>query len=650
MSWLSDWGKRVKLTTDHTDITLALSDFPILLHVSASCGRNNDDVSCVFDELQSDANRFKIAVTTSDGTTQCYVEIEKWDDANEQAWLWVKAPSLSSTVDDDFYLYYGSSHADNTTYVGDIGSTAAQTVWDSNFKLVNHMDYLNLTDMATNLPTYPASGVAGEVSLIMDGSQCDCWYNADAGYLNVYYAYATDSDLNSYSTSTLCLSNVMRIFVLKEGSTYYLFGHQGSSGYGDLYLYSSTNKTTWTIMNSGNPVLHAVSSGMYKYIWNIGVVVIGSTWHMFIECGSQSSQSDVGVAYSYSTLADLNWDTHRTATAIIPGASNCQPVYVPDRNAILLMTTYRALVTDYWDINAFHASVSDDLSLAASWTQCRNFSIKYPAIHSTDPHLVVAGDAFDYNIVISYLYNQGDGGNRQACIDLSLDDFYDAIQYGIDSTSGKYDGTKRGTFEPAQITGKIAGAQNFDGTNDYITIPDPFYVPGITIECWVNMDVVADYKYFANKDYVTTGNREYSLCLDTSNLIFFVWNTSNALGYRRGTTTFQAGTGYHCVATYDGTTIKLFLNGAEQSYAAYVSVSGNLQNTTQPLTLGYRASATPDGYLDGQEDEVRISNGARTVAWIKATYETERDDLLDWGSEEIFVVPFRNYYPHILAH
>jgi hypothetical protein len=139
MAWLSGWANRVKLTVDHNDIDDALSNFPVLLYISTSSGRNSEDISFVFDELGSDANRKKIAVTTSDGETQCYVEIEKWDHANEQAWLWVKAPSISSGADTDFYLYYDADHADNTDYVGDPNSTPAESVWDSNFKFVSHM-------------------------------------------------------------------------------------------------------------------------------------------------------------------------------------------------------------------------------------------------------------------------------------------------------------------------------------------------------------------------------------------------------------------------------------------------------------------------------------------------------------------------------
>src|SRR3989304_2409535 len=98
-NWLSGWEKRVKITISKNNISGALSDFPVLVHLSSSSGMYGDDVRFVFDDLLNDANRKKIAITAGDGTTQCYTEIEKWDTSNKQAWLWTKVPSLSNTAD-----------------------------------------------------------------------------------------------------------------------------------------------------------------------------------------------------------------------------------------------------------------------------------------------------------------------------------------------------------------------------------------------------------------------------------------------------------------------------------------------------------------------------------------------------------------------
>jgi flagellin-like protein len=136
-NWLIGWAKRVKLTIDSNDVDGELTDFPVLVHLSASSGINGGDCSFVFDEVGS--NSKKIAVATADGM-ECYVEVEEWDSVNEQAWLWVKVPSISDTADTDLYLYYDADHEDNLVYVGDSASTTAENVWDSNFKLVTHMN------------------------------------------------------------------------------------------------------------------------------------------------------------------------------------------------------------------------------------------------------------------------------------------------------------------------------------------------------------------------------------------------------------------------------------------------------------------------------------------------------------------------------
>lgn len=139
MGWLSGWAKRIELTIPDTNVEANLTNFPVLVYLSAASGVGDVDVSCVFDELASDANRKKIAVTTSDGETQCYVEIERWDDANEKAWLWVKVPSILTSGGATIYLYYDSTQDDNTTYIGDTTDAAGQSVWDANFVGVWHL-------------------------------------------------------------------------------------------------------------------------------------------------------------------------------------------------------------------------------------------------------------------------------------------------------------------------------------------------------------------------------------------------------------------------------------------------------------------------------------------------------------------------------
>lgn len=137
MGWLAGWRYRREITIDHTLIDGALVNFPILLYLGTSSGTGSTDVSAIFTELG--ANNLKIAVTTDDGETECYVEIETWDNGNNKAWLWIKVPAISNSVDTVLYLYYDSTHDDNTDYVGIITSVPGKAVWDGDFVIVMHL-------------------------------------------------------------------------------------------------------------------------------------------------------------------------------------------------------------------------------------------------------------------------------------------------------------------------------------------------------------------------------------------------------------------------------------------------------------------------------------------------------------------------------
>jgi hypothetical protein len=85
-------------------------------------------------------NRRRIAITSDNGTTQLYTEIENWNIVDKNAVLWTKVPLISGSVGNILYLYYDKDKSDNTDYVGNTGSTPAKNVWDSDFVAVYHMN------------------------------------------------------------------------------------------------------------------------------------------------------------------------------------------------------------------------------------------------------------------------------------------------------------------------------------------------------------------------------------------------------------------------------------------------------------------------------------------------------------------------------
>lgn len=135
---LSSWADYFRIEIDNTNVDSVLTDFPVYLNLSTTSGTTSADVSDIFTDLG--ANSLKTAVFTDDETTECYVEIERWDNAGNKAELWVRVPSVSNSAKTVLYFAYDNGQSDNTTYVGVIGSTPGQTVWDANFVAVYHMN------------------------------------------------------------------------------------------------------------------------------------------------------------------------------------------------------------------------------------------------------------------------------------------------------------------------------------------------------------------------------------------------------------------------------------------------------------------------------------------------------------------------------
>ena len=94
----------------------------------------------------------------TDGTKLSH-GIEKYDGSTGQLIAWVKIPSLSSSTDTQFCLYYGNSSCSSQQDV--------TNVWDSNYKGVWHLhdDLLDATSNnndGTNNGSSDASGKFGD--------------------------------------------------------------------------------------------------------------------------------------------------------------------------------------------------------------------------------------------------------------------------------------------------------------------------------------------------------------------------------------------------------------------------------------------------------------------------------------------------------
>ena len=166
MAWLDGWDKRrIKFTVDETKIDTAdLTWFRVIVTLSST------QMVKVFAELTSDANRFKIAFTKADGTTELYAEIERWDTANQKVIIHVSKYDwvIFYTENTDFYMYYDIDHADNIDYIGDrisnisidVGSACIDRAvgQDGNYTFIDLANPVDYTGKITNVAIYAVAG------------------------------------------------------------------------------------------------------------------------------------------------------------------------------------------------------------------------------------------------------------------------------------------------------------------------------------------------------------------------------------------------------------------------------------------------------------------------------------------------------------
>ncbi|UCF50049.1 MAG: DUF2341 domain-containing protein [Thermoplasmatales archaeon] len=151
------WQYRKKITIDHDMVDGDLSDFPVL-------------VSLVDSDLRVKAQVDGDDVLFMDGSgvaSKLYHEIESYDGSSGELVCWVNVLGLSSSVDTDFYMYYGNP------FCGD--QQSPELVWDENFEAVWHMNdktVLTISDStfnnntgnkrSNNIPLEVSSGKIGK--------------------------------------------------------------------------------------------------------------------------------------------------------------------------------------------------------------------------------------------------------------------------------------------------------------------------------------------------------------------------------------------------------------------------------------------------------------------------------------------------------
>jgi hypothetical protein len=206
--------------------------------------------------------------------------------------------------------------------------------------------------------------------------------------------------------------------------------------------------------------------------------------------------------------------------------------------------------------------------------------------------------------------------------------------YGFNENSGTIVNDNSGNGNNGALTngptwsssGKYGAAINFDGINDFINVADANSLDltnRMTVEAWVYANDLTGYKTAVCKENGTT-TLAYALSPNNNNANGSSSQRPNArvrigstMTTVTGSTKLSANTWTHIASTYDGSVLRLYINGTLTSSA---SVTGNITVTTSPLCIG--GSTALAQYFAGMVDEVRIYNRALTQSEIQTDMNT----------------------------
>jgi YD repeat-containing protein len=172
-----------------------------------------------------------------------------------------------------------------------------------------------------------------------------------------------------------------------------------------------------------------------------------------------------------------------------------------------------------------------------------------------------------------------------------------------------------GTLANAAWTagGKFGGALFFNGSSSWVTVPDASSLDlttGMTLEAWVSPNALGTswrtvvfkerpsgvvYSLYANQDTRVPLGQVY------------IKSERNA----PGTASLALNTWAHLAVTYDGSNLRLYVNG---TLVRTTPTTGSMSNSNRALRIG--GNSTGPQWFGGLIDEVRVYNRALTATEI----------------------------------
>ncbi len=171
------------------------------------------------------------------------------------------------------------------------------------------------------------------------------------------------------------------------------------------------------------------------------------------------------------------------------------------------------------------------------------------------------------------------------------------------------------------INGKRGNALNFDGTNDYMTVPDTTLLDltnNFTLSTWIKPTNVTGNKGIISKYNTADGAYQFGLL---GNQVFCQFTTGSTWPeYSTSGGTITSGVWSHIACTYDNNTLTIYINGTAVS--STVPGAKTIRNASANLILGNDSTLSSSIFFSGPMDETRIYSRALSAAQVLALYQS----------------------------
>jgi phage protein U len=161
--------------------------------------------------------------------------------------------------------------------------------------------------------------------------------------------------------------------------------------------------------------------------------------------------------------------------------------------------------------------------------------------------------------------------------------------------------------------GRVGGALSFDGVNDYVSLGNPAsLIPGsaITMAGWMKLnDLSVNHFIISKYDGLNPQVDTYIRFQAGRGITCSVGGTALT-----ATASISVGQWYHTACTYDGTIIRVYVNGVQVATAAKTGAIAD--EVGVDWLIGARTPASPGAFMNGLLDEVRVYNRALAAADI----------------------------------